>query len=608
MKIKKITTIAILSLILITGCDDEFMERYPLDAITDQTFWKSESDLKLYCNSFYPAYIQGFDQSWALDVKTPWGFQGSLIPYGDTHSDNLVPENYSIVKMINGTYVETTAAGSGGWSWGQVRALNYFLVNYNRANIEQSRKRVYAGEVLFFKAMEYFEKIRIFGEVPWYSKPLETNSEELYDSRTSRAVLMDSLLTTINKAIERLPAKGSEETDRLNKDMALLLKARICLYEGTLRKYHTDLGLPGNIFLQEAIKAGNELIQSGHYSIWTTGTPGTDYHELFVQDDYANNPEIILWKKYESGLLGTAFLRYFTWHQAYNLTGFSKSMVEEYLCSDGLPISTSSLYLGDDSIQREMKNRDPRLHQTICTPGEYALDPDNTEDILGRGNGYNRCMPPIKGTGDAYPSPTGYWPVKFWKNDPTEVGRSTNGIMPCPVFRYAEALLIYAEAKAELGECTQSDLDISINKLRDRVKMPHLKINNIPDDPKMDVDYSTWCGYTPMPLIREIRRERRIELALENFRWDDLVRWKAGKLLLMSEATRGMKFNQYQYPGITVNTDIYLDTEGYLAPYKVSLPNGRTFVEPTQYFFPIPIEDLVMNPNLAQNIGWKGAE
>jgi hypothetical protein len=138
--------------------------------------------------------------------------------------------------------------------------------------------------------------------------------------------------------------------------------------------------------------------------------------------------------------------------------------------------------------------------------------------------------------------------------------------------------------------------------------MPHLMLSAIPDDPQLDAAYSTYCGYTPSSLIREIRRERRVELAWENFRWDDLVRWKAGKFLLRPEAIRGIKFNKYQYPAVKVGTDVYLDSKGYLAPYQKSLPNGRTFIEPKQYYYPIPIEDCVMNENLVQNPGWEGAK
>jgi hypothetical protein len=597
--------VTILALTFLTSCNDSFMERYPLDSISDNNYWKSENDLQLYCNSFYYQTIRGHGYTWASEARIPYGYTDSWFCYGDTHSDNGIPKEYSLVKMVNGTYVEPTAAGSGGWDWTTVRSLNYFLINYNKADISQSIKHTYAGEIMFFKAWEYFEKVKIFGEVPWLSKPLQTNSEELYAPRTPRGELMDSILTTIDKAISWLPAKGAEKADRLNKDMALLLKARICLYEGTFRKYHKEIALSGDKFMQEAIDACDKLMNSGNYAIWSTGNPNQDYNKLFVQDSYANNKEIILWKNYADGLLGHATLRYYTYN-LWDYASCSKSMVEEYLCKDGLPISISPLYLGDDSIQSEFTNRDPRLTQTVNAPGEYLFNPTNTSSFTKRGQGYNMSMPNIPGT-DVYPTPSGYRPVKYWKNDVTEIQKGTSGIMPCPIFRFAEVLLTYAEAKTELGKCNQAVLDATVNKLRDRVGMPHLQINNIPDDPKLDANYSKYCEYQPSSLLREIRRERRVELGWENFRWDDLVRWKAGRFLLMPEATQGMKFNQYQYPKVVIGKDIQLDVQGYISPYKLSLPNGRSFIEPKQYYFPIPIEDLVMNSKLVQNPGWKNS-
>ncbi len=595
-------TLFLMTVVLMFSCDDDFMERYPLDSISDQNYWKTESDLKLYTNSFYGIYIEGFDN--ALNLRQPYGYKGSAIPYGDLHSDNLVPQDVSTVRMVNNLYVQPSAAGSGGWSWANVRALNYFLVNYQRATIAPEIRNIYAGEIMFFKTLEYFEKVKLFGEVPWYSKPLETNSKELYDPRTPRAALMDSVLATIDKAVQWLPEKGKEATGRINRDIALLLKARVCLYEGSFRKYHTELGLSGQKFLQEAADASDQLIRSGRYAVWTTGDTGNDYHNLFIQNNYRSNSEVMLWKEYSGGLLGHAFLRYFLWNQGENVAGFSKSFVEEYLCSDGLPVGVSPLYRGDDSLQSEFSNRDPRMAQTVCPPGRYALDKNITGSFVARGKGYNGLMPGIRGSGEEYPSPTGYWPVKYWKNDQTEVNAFQNGVMPCPVYRYAEALLINAEANAELGTCTQAVLDNTVNKLRKRAGMPSLLLSEIPADPAMDARYANYCGYTPSPLLREIRRERRVELVMENSRWDDLVRWKAGKFLTAPQAVRGLKFNQYQYPGVVVNRDVFLDNEGYLSPYKVSLPSGRTFQEPKQYYFPIPIEELVINKNLSQSPGW----
>ncbi len=588
-------------LVFMMGCNDDFMERYPLDELSDQNFWRSESDLELCCNSFYDDYVRGHGTKWANTTRQPYGYQDSWLCYGDLHSDNGVTKNYAYVKNINGKYIEPTAAGSGGWTWSNVRALNYFLVNYKRGDIEDAKRNVYAGEIMMFKAWEYFEKVKAFGEVPWYTEPLETNSEGLYAPRTPRAELMDSILMCIDKAIAWLPEKGVEKPSRLNKDMALHLKARICLYEGTFRKYHTELSMSGDKFLREAAEACEQLM-NGSYAIWSTGDPTTDYHSLFVQDDYSSNPEILLWKEYAADILGHATLRYYN----FNLRMYascSKSMVEAYLCEDGLPISISSLYKGDDSIQSEFMNRDPRLRQTIAHPGEYIFDPSNT-GLTQMGKGYNNAMPNIPGT-HSWPTATGYRAIKYWKNDQEEMDRVYNGIMPAPIFRYAEVLLNYAEVKAELGECDQAILNQTVNLIRDRVEMPHLTIGSIPDDSDYDSQYATYCGYVPSPLLREIRRERRVELGWENFRWDDLLRWKAGKLLLKPEAVLGMKFHQYQYPDLEVGKDVQLNADGFIEPYQLTLPDGRAFEEPKQYYFPIPLEDLVMNKNLKQNPGWK---
>ncbi|MBU2904004.1 RagB/SusD family nutrient uptake outer membrane protein [Arenibacter algicola] len=588
---------------LISSCDDDFLELYPLDSVVDQNYWNNESDLKLFANSFYGRYIEGFDNT--LGIRNPYGYRGSSIPYGDLHSDNALSENLSTGRMVNGLYVIPSQAGTGGWNWENVRDLNFFLANYKKADIKPEIKNIYAGEIMFFKTMEYFNKIKLFGEVPWYSEPLNPDSEALYNPKTPRAALMDSVLLAIDRSVEWLPAKGSEGDGRLNKDMALLLKARVCLYEGTFRKYHTELGLSGEKFLNEAVKASEELMNSSHYSIWSTGDPANDYHNLFIQDSYASNPEIILWKEYSSGLLGHGFLRYYLWSIGENLAGFSRSLMDEYLCSDGLPTSESPLFMGKDSLQVEFKNRDPRLAQTVCPPGQYALDNSLTGSFVARGKGYNGEMPGIRGSGEEFPTPTGYWPIKFWKNDQAEVNSIQTGTMPCPIFRYAEVLLINSEAHAELGTCTQNILDNTINILRNRAGMPNLQLTNLPIDPVLDERYSNYCGYIPDALLREIRRERRVELVWENFRWDDLVRWRAGKLLTVPEAVGGMKFNQYQYPAVVPGSDVFLDTEGFLDPYRNALPGGRIFEEPKNYYFPIPIEDLVINPNLTQSPGWE---
>lgn len=582
---------------LTVACNDEFMERYPLDQISDASFWKSAEQLELYCNELYPKYIRGFGSGWSDGTLQPWGYNDASIAYGDIISDNAAPNTYS--KVAANEFIGHISGGSGsnGWNWENMRTLNYFLASYKRGDIPEESRRIYAGEILFFKAWDYFEKVKLFGDVPWLDEVFQTDSPELTAPRMPRAQVMDSVLNVINKAIEWLPAKGLEKPDRLNKDVALHLKARICLHEGTFRKYHTELGLDGASFLREAVTACEQLM-SGGYALYSTGDMNEDYNQLFAQYNYKSNPEIILARAYSAALnLGSAFSRYY----AQNLRhqhGATRALVDEYLCKDGLPISVSPLFKGKDSIQAEMVDRDPRLRQTICNFGEYAL-------AKGVQQGANNApLPNIPGL-SGNKCPTGYRVAKWFLNDPEDWNRTTLGMQAAPIFRYAEVLLNYAEAKFELGEASQDVIDKTINVIRDRIGMPHLSVSNIPHDLVLDAQYATYCGYVPSPLLREIRRERRVEFAFENFRWDDLMRWKAGKFLEIP--VEGIKFVQRQFPTVVINKDVFLSAGGYIMPYYQTMPNGRKF-DDRQYLFPLPIEDLVLNPNLTQNPGWEGTK
>ena len=592
-------------LVLLAGCNDKFLERAPLDKISDKSFWNTEQDLQLYCNNFYTEAFP-VTHDWATDVDGLSVLKH--LAYRDIISDNCAPWTEYVtttegLRIPAGNYVTPTASGSGEWNWGRIRELNYFLDNYNRANIDASKKQTYAGEILFFKTIEYFNKVKLFGDVPWLSKVINIDSPELFAARTPRSQAMDSVLNCINTSIKWLPEKGKEKTDRLNKDMALFLKARLCLYEGTYRKYHKALGLDGSKFLNEAVDACETLMNSGHYFLYSTGDTNNDYYNLFVKQSYTGNPEIILWKAYSiNESLGSAF----SWGYEQNIiqNSATRSLVEEYLCSDGLPASVSPLFKGYDSIQSEFMNRDPRLKQTICNFGERMLKP-------GVWYNGNNPLPTLNGMsgGVALPErrcPSGFRICKWWEDDHADADRVTLGQQAIPIYRYAELLLTYIEAKFELSQCTQEVVNKSINLIRTRAGMPPLNIGNLPSDPKLDGYYQKYCGYIPAPLLREIRRERRIEFAFENVRYDDLMRWKAGKFFEMP--VQGIKFVQSQFGNrVTVNKDIFLSEEGYILPYKQFYPNGRVFDENKHYLFPIPKEDLVLNPNLVQNPGWDTA-
>lgn len=589
--IKTATFLAFSTAVLFTSCNDDFMERYPLDRITDQNYWDTENDLQLYVNTFYPEYITGFGSAWQDGTIQPRGHNVAGTVYGDIITDNAAPNTYSSVAADEYISYLTSSSSGIGYNFTNIRRLNIFIENYDRAQIDQSIKNRYLGEVLFFKAWDYFDKVKNWGEVSWLVTSLETDSEELFAPRTPREELLDSIIYTIDKAIEYLPAKGSEQNNRVNKEMALFLKSRIGLYEGTFRKYH-NLGLDANQFLRYTTEA-SESLMNGQYSL-AQGDKNSVYYNLFATESYSGNPEVILWREYSTALTyGSAFSRYFTQNQRHQF-GATRSLVDEYLCDDGLTIDNSPSFEGKSSLSTELRNRDPRLTQTIADFGTYNL-------AVGTAQGAeNAPMPNIPGL-SGNKTPTGYRVAKWWYDSLIDWDRVTNGQQAGLMWRYAEVLLNYAEAKYELGEISQGVLDQTINLLRDRVEMPPLILGSEPVDTRLDNIYQTYVGAAINPTLREIRRERRVEMAFENTRWDDLVRWRAGELLEVP--VHGIKFNQEEFPTVVVDRDVFLSSDGYIEPYRQTLPNGRKW-DDRQYLFPFSLEELVINRQLEQNPGW----
>src|SRR5690606_25281462 len=306
---KYIATILSLLTLSVIGCTkDEFTTRLPLDRLGDDNFWATENDLRLYNNAIYPIYITGFGTGFADGTLQPWGVNASKIVYGDVISDNMAAVSFMSVPA--NTYTVPTSSGSGGWNFSNIRRLNIFINNYNRVNASDAVKNPHLGEVYFFKAMDYFEKVKLFGDVPWLTAELNVTSSELTDARTPRAVVMDSVMDILNKAIDWLPAKGSEQTGRINKNAALHLKARIGLHEGTFRKYHNIAD--GEKFLRAAADACEKVMEAG-YSIYKYPGVTDPYNQIFAQYSYSANSEIILWREYSEALqMGSAFSRYFT--------------------------------------------------------------------------------------------------------------------------------------------------------------------------------------------------------------------------------------------------------------------------------------------------------
>lgn len=577
-KIVRVSSLVALSLFLIS-CDADILDQPPGDAVTSDEFFNTGADLEAYTNDLY-------------DV-----LPSTSVYMDDSDSDNIL--GVSAGDRLRGTRRVPTDRGSGGWSWGYLRRINYFLENYDRVDDAEATAK-YSGIAKFFRAYFYFEKVQRFGDVPWYSEVINQDDEELLlKARDSRELVMDSIMADIDYAIENIPAE--KELNRITKYTALILKARIALFEGTYRKYH---GMDDyERFLSEAASAAKQLMDSGAYELYTSGGEDQAYLDLFAMEDQ-NMTETILAVDYEFGLR-THDLAYRMTAPTQGRWGLSKDLVNSYLMADGTSF-TDQPGFNTMEFYEEMQNRDPRLTQTTAGPdfstyGSEEREPVNL-DITRTGYRVIKALPP--------------------KGPQWGSGGSFNDLI---LFRYAEALLIYAEAKAELGTLTQGDLDISINKLRDRVGLPHLNMAeaNANPDPYQDSLYENVEGPNK-GVILEIRRERRVEMVNEGLRWDDLMRWKEGQKI--EDPIEGIYFSElgahdFNNDG---NYDVYVhDGDASGAPDEVTttininerqltegtsgnllLFEGGNFDETRDYLYPLPLEDLELNENLEQNPGW----
>jgi len=607
MKPYKYLVIAITGALLVglNGCNDEFLEREPLSKINDGLFWKTPNDLEIYINNLYskeglfPSY-----NSSKYDVIGPYtedAFSGS---------DLLIQVDYN--KRINGE--NTLPTSGGGWQtsdWDILRNINYFMAHYQQVDAEFSKIAQYVGEALFFRSVFYFNKLKRFGSVPWASSLLDPNSDELFENRLPRNEVVDSMMFDLDRAVEYLPARGSGTwTGRVTKETALALQARIALYEGTWEKYHNLKNTPFQVrdgdrgihFLEKAAVIADSLMSMAAVN----GYPALDnigqvdgYWNLFNQKDYSGSKEVLFWRKYSTAA-DQLFNRWINISYTGAGVGITKRLVDLYLCMDGNPIYIASdeknpLYQGDDSLSTVVSNRDPRLNQTICVPDgkHYRWKPDTYFDKpMITAELATRCV-------------TGYQLYKGHSADKTEYDnrKGTNG---CIYFRYAEVLLIYAEAKAELGTITQGDIDKTINALRGRVGMTGmLDKENIITDPNWL--FTTTGPAAVSPLLQEIRRERTVELACEGFRLDDIFRWAAGDELLVGYKPKGAKLSQWPDTQASPPDYIFEDQNGYMDPYAQfpSIGNGYQFKIKRDYLYPIPTNELTLNPALRpQNPGW----
>lgn len=590
---KKITSylLLLLSFVGLSSCDS-LLDAFPKDKMSPETFFKSESELMAFAMNFYEMFPSS--ELFREDA--------------DTYIQMGLTDEQKGTRQI--------PASGNGWSWGALRNVNT-LLEYIPNCKDKDAALKYEALARFFRAYFYFEKVKTFGDVPWYSTPVgSADKEALKRPRDSREFIMSKMIEDIDFAIANLPA--SKDAYQVTKWTAMALKSRFLLFEGTFRKYHTEFEYGSDArtaqwYLEECAKVSEEFIDGSGYTIHTAGGAKGAYYSLFTTSNASENmDEVILARNYNS--------EYNTTHAA-NATfiaatrgriGMTRKLVASYLMKDGTRFTDKT---GWETMEfaEETADRDPRLYQTIRTPGYTRLGDSEP------------CAP------DFLSCQTGYAPVKYLMGkDIDALGASDVDLI---IFRAAEVYLNFAEAKAEAGTLAQADLDKSVNRLRERVSMPHMNMADANANPDPFLTDAKWGGYQRVTgankgVILEIRRERAIELAQEGHRYYDIIRWKEGKVF--EAQYYGMYFpgpGSYDLnsdgivdvvlydtdnaPSIVCNvkykigsSDFILSegTSGNVNPYKSIVCRWN---EDRDYLYPIPTDERKLTDGaLVQNPGW----
>ena len=573
-----------------SGCDD-LLDAVPLDKMTPDTYFKNEGELKAFAIVFYEAF-----------------------PEGDLYISN--DDHYTQNNMSNEEMGKRTIPASGsGWSWGALRNINTLLENLSHCPDAAAHAK-YEALGRFFRAYFYFNKVKRFGDVPWYDSVVgSTEKDKLNRPRDSREFIMGKMIEDLDFAIANLPT--DKNVYEVTKWTAMALKSRVLLFEGTFRKYHAGdvflSTLPSDAhdykwYLNECAKVSLEFIQTSGYGLHPS------YFELFHTMNASDlMDEVILARDYNK--------TYGAYHNSGSTmnTGsrgcpsVTKKLIASYLMKDGSRFTDIQGWQTMD-FQQEVKDRDTRLAASIRTPGYKRMGESST------------TSPDFKVTF------SGYHPDKYV----TTVDQDTNNAsdIDLVLFRTGEILLNYVEAVAEAGTITQADLDLTVNQLRKRGGISKaLTLSEANASPDPFLTDASWGGYqSPVLLsdpnkgvILEIRRERAIELAQEGYRYYDIIRWKEGKVF--EAPFYGMYFpgvGVYDVDGNSTNDIEIFETasSSHASSTKklndeIFLTNGnsglvwlhkniiRNWDENKDYLYPIPTDDRNLTGGaLTQNPGW----
>lgn len=539
---KSILKPSLLALAILAGLPSCEVDRLPETSVSDETFWRSESDLKAAANYLY-TFLPVFNTD-------------------DVWSDDAI--GLATNNISDGSRLAPSTAGDYNTPYALIRAANNIIEKSTRASATTSATIIdrYAAEARFFRAWGYYLLVQKYGDVPLILKTLVDTSPELQAPAAPRAQIFDQIYQDLDVAAQKLPtptALGSADYGRISNTAALAFKARVALFEGTRSKYHS-YGEPAK-HLKLAVDAAKAVMDSKQHNLFSGS-----YFDLFqMAGEGRQNQENIIVRQY--GVSTSDRVSTHSYFRSSLETGNmnpTKSLADSYLMKDGLPITKSPLYLVPTKSTDVFKDRDTRMSDTFFKLGDTWIGTKLVFDIAPLV--FNK-------TGLVFRK---YSNMDDWVTQASLIDRV--------LLRYAEVLLTYAEATYELtGTISDADLDLTINRLRARGGVAKLT--------------NTFATANGLVMRDEIRRERRVELAQESFRYWDLIRWKTAEIEL-PKPILGNYFFKTEY-GTT--TAVNLTADNYILVQAASF---RKFDPNKDYLWPLPINEIALNPALKQNPGW----
>ncbi len=589
-----------------TSCFD--MNQEPQGEMSTVGTFTTVSEINMYLNMFYQGSVpvMGGGTVNNTAIKTQSNSSTNGIAFGDANSDNLYPN--AIDTRLAGETSLSNAAELDDYK--AIRNVNFLLQNITNCEDKGTDYEQCLGEAYYFRAAYYYHLLVNYGGVTWVEDQLDPDSELMKRPRNTRTEIVDYILNDLKDAITYLKEQDNNATRRVHRDVARALKSEVALFAATWEKYHraendpfydktlTNPDAKIKEWLELAATAAKEVIDRNVWSIHSTGKPLTDYRDMFIDTDLSDNQEVLWWKEYNASAGIGHNVTYYAC-QGGGQIGVSASLVDDYLTIDGKPFTGNAKLEAKRTYGAELSPelRDPRLSQTVFMPGQQI-----------RNDGTLYAWPPLDAT-NYHQNTTGYSILKYEEfNTSNSAAYTTANRSQAPAIqvRYADILLNYAEALAELdGANNASEIQKALHPLRVRVNMP---------DVDFDREYNTDADYPFHNLdkyIQAVRRERRVEKALENCRLTDILRWAAADELIVGKTPTGALYTGStlgeHFEGImTVGSNIWLK-DGYIVSFNnTNYPNGWQFDVDRDYLLPIRQEMVggLTGGLWEQNPGW----